>query len=498
MLIQGGFMSENKWILENGLLEDRKRKKDDILDFFFLILISLLVPLATIGKIVPEDGSREPIENYIDGYAFGKYYQYVNREPDTWVAIVLFSLIGVLLILYYIQRYRHTGRKPSRIFLTITIIYLLLRVFGTFLFPYGPLDFHYISPLGNDTPYTISYSGFTLSARFKQLFSEVISVFYVFELFTFLPTYSRHSFFWFRILVSLGFLIPTFLLLYSWIKEGNLWIGNLKSLIHGGKFNNISSLTTHKNVFGYFLLIGCLTFLTIYFKKHHFVFAILALFYCGCTLVILSKTTFLIGIFAVLSSLIIYPILFFRKRKANSILSLSLLLLFIIAGVLLVHRFGFQKLIDKVFDPGSTFSMRINHIKVALSMFRNQSWFYLVFGYGRLPFTSIYLPYQHIIPYEALWTSHNCYIEALMHTGIIGLVYLLLLDFYFLKKTHHLCRKNKQAAIYFITFLFLSIYGALEPRMMFLNTGFEILPAYFIVFYPAMVEEGNSSLQQVV
>ena len=135
--------------------------------------------------------------------------------------------------------------------------------------------------------------------------------------------------------------------------------------------------------------------------------------------------------------------------------------------------------------------MRINHIKIAISMFRNQSILLLIFGYGRFPFTSIHLPYQHIIPYEALWTSHNSYIESVMHTGIIGLVYLLVLDFIFLFRIGKTGHFHKESVIYFITFFSISIYSALEPRILFLNTGFEILLAYFLIVFPLFVDYGH-------
>lgn len=485
-------MSDNLFILTGSLLEkDRKQKRSDILDFFFLIVITLLVPFLTVGRIVLDDGTHNDIKDYSDGYSFGKFYQYVNQEPDTWVSVLLFSIIGCLLVLYYVLRFRHTGKRANRIFLIVTVLYLCLRLVGTFLFPYGPIDFHFISPLGNDTPYTISYLGFSIGARIKQFVSELLSIFYVFELFVFLPTYSKYTFRWFRVLVYICILIPSFLLVYSWIKEGNLWIEHIRFFLKGGDYQNILSLTTHKNVFGYFLLIGCFSFLTLFFEKHRFIFILLAFFFCGMTLIIFSKTTFLIGMISILLSLLFYPIFFFSKKKRNSILSLVLLSILCILVLLLALKYGFKKLLDKVLDPGSTLSMRINHVKIAISMFRNQSILLLIFGYGRFPFTSIHLPYQHIIPYEALWTSHNSYIESVMHTGLVGLVYLLVLDFVFLFRIARTFRLHREAFIYFITFFSISIYSALEPRILFLNTGFEILLAYFLIVFPLSIEYGN-------
>ena len=484
-------MSDNLWILENGLLDkDRMRKRNDILDFFLLIIITLLLPLATIGKFVPDDGTHTDV-NYKDGYLIGSFYHFVNQVPDTLFAVLIFSLIGIFLILYYIFRYRHTGRKPGKILLTVTLIYLCLRLVGAFLFPYGPLDFHFISPLGNDTPYTISYSGFTTSGRIIQFVSEFLSVFYVFELLTFLPTYSRYSYPLFRILVGICILIPTLLLFYSWIFEGNLWLENIRFFIEGGQYQDILSLTTNKNVFGYFLLIGCFSFLTLFFYRHHFIYMILAFLYCAFTLIILSKTTLLIGMFSILVALVFYPILFFSKRRKNSIISLVFLSIICVLFILLVLKYGFRKLLDAVLDPGSTLSMRINHVKVALSMFKNQSPLLFIFGYGRFPFTAVYIPYQYIIPYEVLWTSHNCYIESIMHTGIFGLVYLLFQDFLFLNRVRKTFRFHKESFVYFITLLSISLYSIFEPRIFFMNTGFEIILAYFLIIFPACIDYGN-------
>lgn len=484
-------MSDNLWILENSLLDkDRMRKRNDILDFFLLIVITLLLPLATIGKIVPDDGTHTNV-NYKDGYLIGSFYHFVNQVPDTWFAVVLFSLIGAFLILYYVFRYKHTRKKAGKTLLTVTIIYLCLRLVGTFLFPYGPKDFHFISPLGNDTPYTIAYSGFPINGRIIQFVSEFLSVFYVFELLVFLPTYSRYSYSLFRILVWICVLIPTFLLFYSWIFEGNLWLENIRFFIEGGEHQDIVSLTTNKNVFGYFLLIGCFSFLTLFFHKHHFIYMVLAIIYCIFDLIILSKTPFLIGTMAIFIASFSYPILFHSKKLKSSILAMILFTIMFAVFTLINLKYGFRTIILTTINTANTLWTRINHVKIALSMFKNQSPLLFIFGYGRFPFTAIYLPYQHIIPYEALWTSHNCYIESIVHTGIIGLAYLLFQDFLFLNRVRKTFRFHKESFVYFITFLSISIYSILEPRILFMNTGFEIILAYFLIIFPASIDYGH-------
>ena len=496
-------MSDHLWILENSLLDkDRMRKRNDILDFFLLIILTLLLPLATIGKIEPDNGTHDDIYRYSDGYSFGPFYHYVNQVPDTLFAVLIFSLIGIFLILYYVFRYRHTGRKPGKILLTVTLIYLCLRLVGTFLFPYGPLDFHFISPPEDNTPFTISYSGFSIGGRIIQFVSELLSVFYVLELLTFLPTYSRHSYSLFRILIWICILIPTFLLFYSWIVEGTRWLENIRYLIDSqkrqdafssgnGLYPDILSLTTNKNVFGYFLLIGCFSFMTLFFHKHHFIYMILAIIYCAFDLIILSKTPFLIGAMAIFIASFSYPVLFHSKKLKSSILSMILFTIMVIVFNVFSFRYGLRLLILTTINTANTLWTRINHVKIALSMFKNQSPLLFIFGYGRFPFTAIYLPYQHIIPYEALWTSHNCYIESIMHTGIFGLVYLLFQDFLFLNRVRKTFRFHKESFVYFITFISISLYSIFEPRILFMNTGFEIILAYFLIIFPACIDYGN-------
>ena len=485
-------MSDNLWILKNDLLDkDRMQKRTDILDFFLLVIITLLLPLATIGKIVADDGTHNDIYRYSDGYSFGPFYHYVNQIPDTWFAVVIFSVIGIFLILYYILRYRHTGRKPGKTLLIVTIIYLCLRLVGTFIFPYGPKDFHFISPLGNDTPFTISYSGFSIEGRIIQFVSEFLSAFYVFELFVFLPTYSEYVYPLFRILVWICILIPTFLLIYSWIIEGKSWLETIRFLIGGGSHPDILSLTTNKNVFGYFLLIGCFSFLTLFFHKHHFIYMVLAIIYCIFDLIILSKTPFLIGTMAIFIASFSYPILFHSKKLKSSILSMILFVIMFAVFTFINLKYGFRTIIFTTINTANTLWTRINHVRIALSMFKNQSPLLFIFGYGRFPFTAIYLPYQHIIPYEALWTSHNCYIESIMHTGIISLAYLLFQDFLFLDRVRKTFRFHKESFVYFITFLSINIYSILEPRILFMNTGFEIILAYFLIIFPASIDYGN-------
>lgn len=488
--IEGVTMSNNEWILMGGLLpQDRKRRKWDTIDFFLLVAISMMIGLLTMGTIIENHGN----EDIPGAIYFGKYSMFLNQELNTIVAIPVYLAVAVLLVLFFISRYRHTKERGNRLLMTLFVLFAVFKIVSTFLYPYGAIDYHYVSPLDQMT-YVISYAGFTMAARIKQSISEVLFALYLYEVLTYVPTFGRYTNFWFYVLLFVEIIIPLVLIIYSFIYERPGWIQNINFLKGYGYPSHVHSLTTHKNMFGFFLMLGTFSFLILFFKRHNFLYVIFGLFYAVIAFMILSKASSIFSIAATGLSLIFYPIFFHKKHKANCALSIAMLLLFAAAFVFLVIKFDVKKIIDSIFDSGTTMNLRIQHIQIALSMLYKQSPYYLICGYGRIPFTGIHILYQETLNFEVLWTPHNCFIQVLVHHGIVGCLAILFLYLYTFGRILNLMKGKegyKEAIIYLILFLMLTIYSNLEPRMIYLLEGTETFLFYFVLIYPCFVDYGR-------
>lgn len=495
-------MANYNWILTKDLLKDDRRKRFiDIRDTSILIVLSLLTGILSIGALVVADTPEKLYSQ--NGILIGKYLLQYNTVPNWYVAVPLFLFFLILLLLFFIFRYKETKVLPNKIITTIGIILFIGSVIGLFFFsPKG--DYTYISPIENETfnsSITVSYSGLELSGKIYESIALLLLGSYFIFVFTYVKTLSNYVVPIVRLALFVPIIIAFVLIIYSFINEGWKWDNNFKYLLKKVvEIANIQSLANHKNMFGFFLLLASFSSLIFFSKHHNILFYFLTLFFLVCTILIFSKASVALILLSFTLTSFIYIFTNFKSHKFNSLICLIVIVLSLIAISIVSYLLIKNGFLDK-FKNHNTLDFRINHFYIAQAMFKNQPISRWIFGYGRIPFTSLYMNFETQIGFEVLWTTHNCYMETLAHYGLIGLLGILLCDSYVLYCISYLVfkKKQKECAVYYPVFLILCIYSFFEPRMLFLlSSGSEVFLFYFIILFPVFIDYGHSKNNEVL
>lgn len=495
-------MVNYNWILTKDLLKKNKRTKIvDIRDTFILILLSLLTGILSIGSLVIADTPEKLFSQ--NGILIGKYLLTYNSIPNWFIAVPLFSVFFILLFIFFIFRYKETKILPSKIITTIGLILLIGSIIGLFFFsPKG--DYTYISPIENEsykTSINVSYNGLELIGKIYESIALLLFGSYFILVFTYVKTLSNYVVPIFRLALVVPIIIALVLIIYSFINEGWKWNNNFRFLLKKVvEVANIQSLANHKNMFGFFLFLASLSSIILFNKHHKIIFILLTLFFFVCTILIFSKTSVALILLSFLFSSIIYAIANFKTHKLNSLICLVITIVSIIAIIVCSYLLIKNGFLDK-FKNNNTLDSRFDHFFIAQAMFKNQPITRWIFGYGRIPFTNLYMDFETKIGFEVLWTTHNCYMETLAHYGLIGLLGIILCDIYVLYCISYLVfkKKQKECAVYYPVFLILCAYSFFEPRMMFLfSSGTEVFLFYFIILFPVLLDYGHSKNNNVL
>ena len=491
-------MTNNCWVLTKDLILSYKlRKKADIRDTFILAILSLLSGFLSIGSITTTDTAEKL--NLSNGFTVGNLFVEFNTIPKLYVAIPLFAVFFIFLIAFFVCRLKETNIKPNKWMVSIGILLLIARIVGVFFFsPKG--NFTYISPLDNSTV-SLTYDGLSMQGKILEIISEFLFGSFFILIFTYIKTLSNYTLPIFKLALYTPIIVALVALIYSLIKEYNSWINNLLYLLKKvEEIDNIQSLTTHKNMFGFFLFLGTLSSLIFFYKHHNIIFYILSGIFLVGTVIILSKTSILLTFIVFFIVTIMYFSSYRKEHKINSIICLIVFILSIVVLVFAVYVFFKGGFLEK-FKNHNTLSMRFDHVNIAAAMFKDQSILLYIFGYGKTPFTVLYERFETAINYEVLWTSHNSYMETLAHFGIIGLLTIILCDGYVLHQINYLVikKKIKECAIYYPIFAILCAYSIFEPRMLFLlSSGTEVFLFYFILLFPVLLDSGHAKTNEVL
>lgn len=494
-------MTNRNWALQNMLLpEDRKRRFADWRDIIILVVLSLLIGFLSIGKIYIGQPDHD-IQLYNNGfYLIGLFVTY-NTEPNWFICIPVFVVYGVLLFLFFFFRYKQTGILPKQWLTTLVFAFIAIRIVGNFVFPYGEQSYRFYT-LVFDKTVDLNYEGLSISGRLVQAIADVLYILFFYLCFTYVGTFSKSVYPIFHLGVHMSIIICIVLITVSLFQERDILVNNI--LYYLGKADECLgavSLTTHKNVYGFFLLCGTLGGLFYTFRYHNLPFLVMSVIFAGVCFLVNSRTpAFLSGIALVLG-FVCYLIFNFKKHKTNSIFMLVCLVLMLVVVIMVVSKFGLVNIWNKLFvSDDSTIEARDVHFKLAASMFEGVSPLYLIFGYGRIPFSAIYMSYESALDFEIIWTCHNSYLETIMFSGIVGIIAVIFAYLYIGKKTltMFIKFKDRNSIVFLIMQGILMVYSIFEPRMLFLQEGTEQFIFFFLFFYPLLLDSGHTETDKIL
>lgn len=479
--------------------EDQKKQIiSDFRDTAILIVMALLSSLLSLGKIVKtEDYDLLHTRN---GLRIGNGVILYNTVPDAYTIVPIFILFGLLLFFFFFFRYRQTKVLPKRYVVLVLLVIFVIRFIGIFAFaPSG--NYLFESP-ANGISVDVFYEGLSIGGKTVECFAELFYGLMFLLFFTYIKTFSKVVYPIYKVAIHVPLIIAMVLLLYSWIKEGDLWINNILFFFRKRPYPtfDIRSLAKHRNMFGFFLFLGTMTLIYDFFKSDDFLLIGPIAISVFCSLIILSKTCTIMQASFVFCSILLYVITNYKTRRRNAVYGIFLCLFIIVLSSLTITLLFHSGFIE-MYRQNDTMHARIWLARFAMSMFPNQSPAYLIFGYGRIPFTQMFITYSGIANAEVIWATHNCYIDTLCHYGIIGLLFVAFIDGIVLYEIYTLVIKGKhrECIFYLPQFLILCIYSIFEPRMMFLlSSGTEVFLFYFVLLFPLLLDSGYSKNGQLM
>ncbi len=447
---------------ERGLV-DRK----NLLNFFLFLLLTTLSPLFTIGRF-----TTTPIQGY--GYStekFGKWIYYPGVPRQTRFLLPLYLIFSVLLVLLLYRMRKEI--KPNKLILSIYIVFVARSLISYLCGPVGNQTF--VLTDRNDIKHIVNIAGTSRLLRFTSVANQFFFYTYICAFFHFIKPLTKENIFCFQCLSIARHILVFSRIAYARIKQRTEIIGNLERLLHKKDSfrRNITSYTTNRNVFGFFLFLGY-SFAISDFRRRENVFSLLlAVLYIAFSILIISKTPSLLRLTLSLCFTICYPIFNFNSKRGWSFFFLCVLIftfLLVVFACLLTP--SLIKYIYRRFTAMGTRYARYSITSLARTRLK-QSVFYFIFGYGRYPFIAIFTQYSFNLDNYPYPTSHDSYIDILLEFGILGRILLiaafLLVAFYLLKRLYK--DKKQSTVIYILGAIGLSIYSFSEPRALFLREG---------------------------
>lgn len=466
-------------ILRKSQIKSDKSETLDVLLLFFLSAFPALFSIAGLSKKILLGENND---------------SWLSIHFSTWFPLLL--IVGMLLYVFFASLFISRRRKKHHISYSPWLIsffglMVLSHAVTNYASPYGPFSIEILSPF-DQTIKTFSYEGISFLNRTLSFLAESFSLSYVLLLLLFIPTLDKKAFKkvfqYVLILIYLAFVVMKF---YSYLNEIDE-IENNFMLLAGKKAGIIlpvTSFTTHKNMYGFFLWISSLSLLFLYFYHRKFGYLFLALMAfdfvtCFCAA---SRLPSLL-IFLTMGFLLFYMAVFdLRKNKVNGILSIILLTFFVI--FLLVMALGYKEspLGKKIvylfssFRDYRTLTTRSVLHKRALGLFSTP--FTYLFGYGKEPYLYFFYESGVQMGLELVDFSHSAFIDMLVSYGWIGFLLLIFFYTFLLYQIGYLLyRKDCHGFVYLFIFLIMMGYGGEESKLLPLTMdGTSILSIYLLV-----------------
>lgn len=458
--------------------DEQEQSSRDSLDLFVFSLLSLFLPLFSIGSISFGQGG-------FAGFLIDR------SQPLNFEIAIPLSIVFILLSLFLIYRRSPLieKRKKLHIVYFLFAIFIVSRFFGIFLYPYENPSFTFSSEIYGSSA-TVEYV-FSIRDRFLSLLQDCCFGIYFLLVFGYFQTFGKKASTAANVFLCGLVVLALAAFIYTCLSQPEVLSNNIQAALgkEGHYLKPLTSFTGHKNSYGFLLTLGCFSSLILFAKKPNPITPLLAvLFMLNCFLC-LSRTATHLCFCALVLVLYLYPFFGFKTHSVYATICFVLAVLFslVLAYIFTreegspLHRY-ITDLIRDMSDMG-TVDSRKKHWDTAFTMMN--SGFYQLFGYGRIPFYNLYRDYQIAIHAEmGVITSHNGLIEIFMHFGFIGVfLSVIVVLFLFYTILRQLPKSDLGLTlIYFFVFVLLLVHFYFEPRFFTLDEGSTILLLGAFVF----------------
>ena len=462
----------------------REKEKGEIIDLLLFVAISAMTVLLTFGSFDPNGHLDAGGTNSFTIFGITFYHE-INKTSPIYMVLPVVGLFLILAILFMIRRIKSSKLKADRLLLSVFVGFAVCRIVGNLAFPYGEQSYSFFY-FRDNLSHEVLYAGYEIEERLLGTLNEVCFIFYFYLFFSYIRSFGRrHMMVLINICLYSIIGIVVVMNIYSFIFERDILGSFFHYLIEGGEFEqkllSTKSFLSHRNVYGFFIMLAIISVMILFFKKPNPLLLIGFFYFMFTEILTGSRTSCILSGAVCLAAFVSYPIFQFKKHKTYSFITIGIAAL-IIVGISLIFTVFKDTKIGEIFFNfkgnlviTNTLESRIIHWKLALSMMISP--FVLIFGYGRVPFANIYYTYETNVSYEALYVAHNGYIQVLVDMGITGLLMVTLgfgLLFYFIIRLFQ--KKRKDLAVPFlIDLIACMIHSFIEPRMLFMMEGTNVI-----------------------
>ena len=457
--------------MTRGIETSSSHRKEDIIDSFLLLFLSLL----TLVFLSPSITKGEKGISFL-----------YNESLPLYVLIPSYVLFIVASFFFIHSRKKVSGERISPLLLSFYGVFLLFRAISLFSFPYGEISYeiHVLDQTGS-----FLYPGFAIGERFLSFFNDVFLGLFYLLFFSYLKTFSS-SFMekTTRYLSCLLEIIVITMVLYSFLKEGSGYVHNFEVLFLGKQDEELNlgicSYTSYRNVYGFFLLLGNLVAQSEMFRKPNLFYLFLIPITLFVSFLVFSRTPFLLSAASDTVFVVLFTVFNGRKYKKQNILGLSISFAFVILLIVFaIINPGMFAYWDSLLSNNSSLQGRRGHILFSLA-FLTYSPYTFCFGYNLRPYQAILIQAKtEAIPYEVLPYSHLIYLDMLLEWGLFVFFLFVYIYLFFFASTLHsiIKRKNINLLGYFLFLLVSMVYGFFEPRGWMMNDNSTILFTFFLL-----------------
>lgn len=441
-------------------------RRSEILDIFLFFVLSAFTAIFAVSGYF----KSSPIP---EKYAF--LHQHFFEILNLLMTICL--LIYVLLFFLFIRRrYKKTKKRISPWAISFFLLFVALRGMTDFSSPYHPFVETFVYPV-NHQIYNISYQGIRMVDRIINFLAESASLSFFLLPFTYIKGLDKEHLLHFFLGILFILVIFCFICnIYSYIKEGKDIIFNIKMMFlkENGSFRYISSFTSHKNVYGFFLWIGTLSLFLLAIIQERYKGLNLALMVYFLISAIIIKSRFPISLISltIFFYLIFMAIGFHKKDYIFSVFCYTILGLFFFFLVL-VFTLGrdtsiYRKIIFLISDFTNlrTIFSRKELTMRALSLINSP--YHFLLGYGKEQYMYFFDQLGvAIMSQDIVDLAHNGFIDVIVSYGILGLIPIILINIDILVRSIRLIIKgNYRGIIYLFIFSTITFYGFVESRIL--------------------------------
>lgn len=465
--------------------------KRERIDYFLFFIVTCLLALVVMKGFTASTS---------DSHQWLSFDFSFDTALPPFIAIP--SDIGFLVfaIIFMVRRKVRFGKKEL-LFTALFIVLATYRILTYVYFPETPFYLDVNNPFNNNTLVHLTYNGYpSLLDMVEECIAEVFFLFYLYLVAVFFFSMRKDEKMLIgRIIICIFAAVAVFMTIYSMIFEWDGLVNNFYNFIgkdgYENTFINVKSITSNRNVFGFFITLGVVSQILMLFKKPN-VFSIIVIVYLSLfSLLLHSRTTISICFLLDVLTIVSFVILYLKKHPVISsffILALIGIILFFLLTLVVFKDSSFSKSfagqLKKFFDF-TTINMRKDHLSTSFDLVLANPYFFWI-GLGRVPFLSLYHQYLTIVNYEPYTvTSHCGVLESFFFEGaIMGIFYLLIYAACIAIIIYLFVKKQRAVAVsYGISFIGLFLHMLVEPRGMLIIDSTSSL--FFLIFLLPLINE---------